>query len=335
MRNSSKKSQYYWFLLTILISLLSSCRFTSGDDSFVVDPGSSSFVYYGEALPDEYLWNVISYDTYAYAADGSNKFSVYDILSPTNPMMISTFSLDSGTQPIKQMVSDNRYNIFIAAGNGGLFVVNTSNPSFPVSVFNDNSLFASGLDLYDDYLVVLNNNGWKLFYVTTSSQLTELSSYSYFIDKKPLKVKFLDNWLFVLTDVSLDIFDVSNLSNIVLERSILFTGTIDFAVFQNFVAVVTERNLYFVDINMPLYAEIVRYYELEWRPISINFQNQYMFISWVNRNLSAYRINSLNSISEISRMQMTQPIHDISFSQNYLYLANGLNGLKVYYFLDF
>jgi len=337
MKNNTFFYSYLPRFLIYFISfiLLTSCKFSTVDNSDIEDPGSTSFLLYGEAPANSYLWNLTLYDTYAFASDGENSFSVYDILSPTNPTLFSTFHLNTGSQAIKQIKADWNYNLYIAAGNGGISVINCSNPISPTSIYNDNTIYAGGLDINEAYIAVINNSGWRIYYITTAYQLNEVCNFEYFISKIPRKVKFINNWLFVLTDESVDIFDVSNFSNPSLERSININRTVDFDIIENYLTVITDTNLYFINISSPLYAEIDIYYELEWFPISIDFKNQYMFISWSNRNVSAYRINSINSITEIARKEFSNPVYDMGFSDNYLYFANGLEGLKIYNFLDF
>lgn len=327
------KNYKQFFIYIAILILISSCKITGIDGGELNPPGSGAFLYYGSAPAIDFSWNVTTYDTYAFVADGNSRISIYDILDSTQPRQISSINLPSGSQPIKAIEVDWRYNLYVAGGNGGLHIINCSDPGFPVLVASYPNIYATGLSFQDDYLAVIDNNGWRLFYLTGSSYLTEVGSYIYFMNRQPLKIHMQDNWVFVASHNTLEIFDITNPSNIRLEKNFSFSNFIDFDFIDNYLTLITNYNLYFIDISNPLNASLSNYFELLWTPVMIRNKDNHIFISWENRSLSAYKVWSINIVREVSRKNFTQTVWDISFKNNVLYLANGNEGLKVYNFI--
>lgn len=326
------KIRFIIFKLLILL-IISSCRITNNGDNIITDPGSSAFVFYSNSEAFSYNYNLLLKNNYIYSSDGNNRISIYDVLNPIAPSRLHSFSLESGSMPVRHIIADNRNNIYVAAADGGLHIINVSNPAFPQSISYNPDIFATGSAYLDDYLFVTHNNGFKIYYTGSGNQLTEIGSFSYFLNRRPLKVLIKNNWLYIITSHTLDIFDVSNTSNIQLEKTLTFTDVIDIDFVSHYLALITGNNLYFINIFNPMTAYIEKYYVLEWMPALIRFYDNNMFIAWQNLNLSAYRMHSINRIEEIARKHFAQPVNDLTYHQNLLYLSNALNGIQIYYFL--
>jgi len=325
------------FVLSTACCLLSlailSCRLTGfpEGDFFPIDPGDLSFVRQSNVPAMSSVTNMTLYNNFAFVADGNGRLGIHDVTSSLTPITISSITIPDVQQSIRRIEVDWRNNLYVAAGVGGLHVINASNTHFPVVVASHNQINAADLSLYEDYIAVIDNNGWRLLEVVSSSHLSELFFYDYFIPRQPMRILMRGNWVFVASRDFIDIFDITNPFNVRLERQIRISGFVDFDILDNrFLVVATFNRLLFIDITSPLNADIASDLVPMWTPHVIRAHNNYLFISWTNRSLSAYRILTITSLREESRKEFPQLVRDIDFRGNLIFLSNGINGFDIY-----
>ena len=337
---SPKLNKIYVFLsFSLCLILLISCRFTSYDWEDVDPPGDFFFIHHGTVPAINTTRNTAIYDNYAFSSDGNGVVAVYNIINSFEPYLISSIELPTN-QIVRKIEVDWRYNLYAAVGNAGVFIINTSNPSYPDIIGDFPHILALDLSLQEDYIAVTDQFGWKLLFLLSSSHLTEINSYYYFDSRQPERILLRGNWVYVVSRNYLDIFDITNIYNIRLERSFHFYDNIvDFdiinSIASSFIVLATTQNLYYINITNPLSASIVSDFGLSLIPRTLRTRNNYLFIGWENRSLSAYRIADVLQVpSEESRINFSNVVLDIDFRNDLMYFSLGTSGLQIYYYLN-
>ena len=324
------------FFLTHFMLLLLSCRLTEGGGGEINPPDSSAFIHYSSVQPIDFTSNTTIYDSFAFASDGYGSIAIYNVNNAYQPHLMTSLALPTGNQSIRKIAVDWRFNLYIAAGSGGVFIVNCSNQYFPSIEREFPHLLAYDLSMQEDYIVTTDRGGWKLFYLTSASNMTEIGSYDFFDGRQPEKILIRGNWVYVTSKNHFDIFDITNSSNIRHEGSFSFTNSVvDFDIIGDFIVLLTTHDLYYIDISQPLYAEIAGYYGLQLMPKTMRVRGHHLFISWTNNSFSAYKVWGINTLpTEESRINFSNMVLDIHFNKDLIYLSKGYEGLHVYYYME-
>gem|GEM_PF-5119428 len=321
-------------LFSFILLTLVSCRFYDVNWDDVDPPDDLDFILQGTAEPIVYTRNTTIYDNYAFTSDGNGVIAIYNVINSFNPYLESHIQLPTN-QIIQKIEVDWRLNLYVAAGNDGVFIVDTSSPSFPSVVNEYPHLYALDLSLQEDYLAVVDQAGWSLFFIQSSAQLSEVNSYRFPDNRQPVKILLRNNWVYVFSRFYVDIFDITNIYNIRLERSFSFANRIvDFDIIGNFIALVTTSELYFIDITFPLSASIEGDYALFLTPRTLRARNDKLFIGYENRSLSVYQVWGVHILpTEVSRISFQNVVLDVDFRSDLIYMSAGNTGLLIYYFL--
>jgi len=317
-------------LILAICLCLTTCKFTDYGD----ETGDFEFIEQGSAPAGvSNIRNALLRYPYLYCADSNGSLSVYNVSTPTYPYLVSTRPLPGLSQPIRRIEYNNYHdNLYLAAGTGGVYIVNVSNPANPVYVTSYQYINAYDISYYNHYLAVTDTNGFRLFYTNSASTLSEEDSYEFFINKQPQKLLLTYYWAFVFTSYTLEIFDVTNTRNIVWEKSIeLNSPFIDFTqITDSYLAAITQNNIQIFDITSPLNISLAKYYDINRSPVMMRYYNSNLYISWTDRSLTINRVYGINNISEVSRKVFDHRVADVEFYSDYIYLSNEEDGIKIY-----
>jgi hypothetical protein len=315
------------------VVLLTSCRFTDWGDGDFIPPTDHAFVYQGTAPANLFTWNVALYDRYAFTSDGNGFICIYDAINVYMPHQVSSIDIGTGGQTIRNIEVDWRYNLYVAAGQAGLYIVNASSVFFPVVLAHVPHIHALDISLDDDYLAVIDRNGWKLYYISGHATLTEIGSFDYFLPKQPQKIMLRGNFVYVFSSDSLDIFDVTNPMFITLERTIPWFDFIDYTMVGSTLAVICRDYLYFIDTFRPTSASVVKEYGVRRIARSIGFNAGVLYMGWTDNSLSAFQLRDIFNLTdsdERARIVFEQNVFDIKFRNDVIFISNGAQGLKLY-----
>ena len=321
------------YLLFLVICITVSCRLTDSGWNNFNPPGDSQFTHQATAEPVYTTLSTILYDNYAFTADGAGYITIYNVINSLDPYLINHFQLPA-SNPVRKIEVDWRINLYVASGDGGLYILDCSNPSSPFMITEEPNIQANDLSYFEDYLAVIVGTGFRLYYLSGNSTLFEVNSFDFFDGRRPMKILLKDNWLYVFSENNFDIFDVTNLYNISHEYGFYFHNRfVDFTILTDFIVLITTSDLFYIDIFNPLHAEVVKSYALAAMPSSISARNEFLFIGWENRNLSAYKILSIDvEPLEDARIYMPYVVRDIDFKNDMIYLSIGQGGLAIYYY---
>jgi len=317
----------YLVFLTLCL-LLTTCKFTDFGD----DIGDFDFIAHGSATAISSINNSLLRYPYLYSADGYGRITVYNISDSNTPYIVTSRQIPGLSQQIRNMEYNNRYdNLYLATGNGGIYVINVSNPANPAFVSSYPYINALDLSYKEDYLAVATTNGFVMYYANTSSALSEVDSYDFFISQQPQKILLTYFWAFVFTHNTIEIFDVTNPNNIYWERTLNLTGTfIDYTLIGNYITVVTSNSLQMFDISSPLNASLAKDYGVSKYPQIVRYHSGKLYISYTDRTLYVYEAASINNIYELSLKSFNRKVMDIEFDGFYIYLSNEEDGIKIY-----
>jgi len=325
-------------LFVLLVTgLLVSCLLT-GLDGDISPPGDMSFMFIGSATAVEQTRNMAinRFDRVAYTSDGSGIIGIYNIANPRDPLMVHSLRLQTGGEHIRKIEVDDNRNLYIAAGNGGLFIVNVLNPQMPVIHYENSSINARDLSFEDDHVAVINDNGWVLYNRTALDHLFEIRTHNYIDNPSPRKVLLRYPWLYVANADRLDIFDLNSPPQSRPERTITYNNFIDFDVDPNgvFMALITQNELIFIDISNPLVTSEIRRMGVNLNSRVIRISQGRLFISTWARTVHVFRLTTLLEIpEEETRINLPQVVQDISFHLGYILLSQGINGFEIYRYL--
>jgi len=315
-------------IILALCLLLTTCKFTDFGD----DIGDFDFMEHGTAAAVSSIQNALLRYPYLYCADGVGRITVFNISDSNAPYRVVSRQIPGLSQPIRKIEYDIRYdNLYLATGSSGLYVVNVSNPTNPTYVASYPYVYALDLSYKEDYIAVTNSNGFVMYYANTSSSLSEVSSYNFFISQQPQKILLTYFWAYVFTQNTIEIFDVTNPNQIIWERTLNLTGSfVDFTLIGNYITVVTSNSLQMFDISSPLNASLAKDYGLSKYPQIVRYHSGKLYISFTDRNLYVYEAASINNVYELSRKSFSRKVMDIEFDGFYIYLSNEEDGIKIY-----
>jgi hypothetical protein len=187
------------------------------------------------------------------------------------------------------------------------------------------------MDLYDgdnqDLLAVTDNNGWKLLKITGSGQTLELSNWDFMQNKIAYKLKINFPYLYVGSNESIDVFDISNPYNPDHIQSFPLSYFRDFQIVGSYIIAITANNLLFYNITEVGSLDLEVSYNLSLPPTSFAVNGSELLIGYENKKLAYYNINDLNAIVFVSNLQFNDFIYDIKCANNYFYLACGTDGI--------
>jgi hypothetical protein len=324
-------------LFVLLVTgLLVSCLLT-GLDGDISPPGDMSFMLMGSANAVEQTRNITinHFERYAYTSDGNGIIGIYNIANPRDPLLVHSLRLQIGGDFIRNMEIDASRNLFIAAGRGGLFIVNVLNSQMPVILYENPSINARHLSFEDDHIAVATDNGWILYNRTALDHLFEIRTHVYMDSPSPRKVLLQYPWLFVANIDRLDIFDLNTPPQSQPERTIYYSNFRDFDVDANgvFMALVTQGGLSFIDISNPLNATVLHSMGNNLNSRVIRIAQGRLFIA-SNSNVHVFRLTSLEETpKEESRLDLFHVVQDIAFHQGYTLITQGFNGFEIYRYL--
>jgi hypothetical protein len=322
----------FLFLYVLLLFLLTSCIWN--DEPFEDFYSSAPFVHLstGEAFTTTY--NSTLYHDFAFTSDGLGNICVYNIIDSHNPVRISETNIPTSGQRIHHIAVDWRYNLYTASGTGGFQIVSATNLYNLFTVFTEPNVYALDLSYQDDYFVVIDRFGWKLFYMLNANSPSEINSYYYHMtQRQPYMILLRGSWVYAFSLDRLDIFDITNVYNIRLEVSIPLNSTfIDYTMMENFLVIACQFHLHIVDISRPLQAYNAHIYSLNrtTRTIAYNQNNGYLYFSWIDRSIWGYKVNSISNLVKRSEKDFTQSVFDIQFRGTRMYMSNGSDGLGIY-----
>jgi len=320
------------FTVFFIFVFFTTCKFTDWGGENFGEVNDSSFLSVGSLQPVSSLRNAIRYWEYIYASDGYGRITVYNTFAPQSSYYVASRTVPGVSQYISNIAFDNRYsNLYLAAGADGMHIMNVSTPSNPSHVASYYSLNALDLSFKSDYIAVIDTNGWKLYYVTNSFGISEIASYSFFISKQPQKIYMTDFWVYVFSNNTLDVFDITNTNNIRWERTINLKGTfIDYTIVDGYLAVIEQSWLEFFDISQPLNMTQIKDWGLSKTPQMMRYNSPYLYISWTDRELSIYKVFSIYNIEEVAKKSFNWRILDVEFQNDYIFLSNEADGLQIF-----
>lgn len=319
------------FLLIISFLLLISCKITSSDPNNDL-PDDANFNIIDSVDPIERAYNLTIDNKLLFVSDGSSRISVIDAFVPWNLDRLSTCIINSSSdERIYQSIRDSRNYLFCTNGNNGMYAVNSSNP-LALDVDNHNTnLNPVSLDYYEgnnqELLAVTDENSWKLLKITSAGQTIQLHSHSYFTNRVVNKIKISYPYVFVGTDQSIDIFDISNPDNPSPVNTVTISNFRNFQIIGGYLVAITTDNLIFYNVTDPAGMFITQKYELPYAPTSFIIHDGKLLIGYENKKLVYYEIASLNTIVEIASKEFNDYIFDIDYSDNYYYLCCGTDGV--------
>ena len=331
------KKTLFWCV--ILFIFLTSCIFTAFGDGDLPPPSDIGFVDVSRISAVNFLHNTTFYDFYAFSSDGIGGITVYNFITPSEPRIVSHNPLPIN-QVIRKIEVDWNYNLFLAAGSAGFYIVSAANLHNLTVTAHDDRVNARDISVWEDYIAVADIDGWRLYrYLGGFNLIEECRYYDYHRPVEPQKIYMDGNWIYVFNRRSLDIFDVTNTTKVDRVASFDFPSNfVDFEIirtgFEKVLAVVTQKHMIFFDILRPLNTTLIRDpYGFNKTPRAIRYNQGNLYITWEDRDVSVFVIYSLMSITERdekSRKQFPQVVSDVDFYRGYVFFTHGTQGIGVY-----
>ena len=333
------------FIFLFSLILLTSCIFTAFNEGEMVPPSDVSFIQEKGAPAIDFIQNTAFYDWLAFSSDGYGNISIYSFINPENPTLISHTSIPTN-QVISKIEVDSDYNLYLATGNDGVFIVSASNLNNPSVICHDNNINARDLSFQSEqkgnFLAVADVDGWRMYQYMNSFSLIEVGRYyQYYQNERPQRIFLRRNWVFVFNQNSLDIFDATNTSRIERINTFFYSNIADFVDFdfikngsEEYLAVATRSNLYFFDITNPLNTTMIRDpIGFNKTPRTIRYHQGKLYICCEDRDVSVYVVYSVTSLSytdEKARKSFPQVMTDVDFFKDFVYFSSGTGGLRVF-----
>lgn len=270
---------------------------------------------------------------YVFSSDGLGRITVIDAFIPWNLNRVSTLKFyNNATDRVYDSLRDQRNMLYAALGNSGLFILNTSNPVAPTVHSVNANIAPKSLDIdennvYSDLMAVAGEDFWKIYEVIGAGQLLELSSSTSISGKLYNKVKIKYPYMYVGSNFSIDVYDITNPFLPSMVRSVPVYYLTDFDLIGTSLIAITSNQLIFFDNTQPEYLNQLTYYILNIPPVCFSLVNGHLLIAYENKKLVYYQISDISAITEIAYIQFNSFIQDIKYYDDYYYLANSEDGV--------
>jgi hypothetical protein len=292
------------------------------------------------------IWNTLDnvyYVTingdYAYVAVLENGLQVIDISDPTNPNVIGSY-YDIPLKTIQDIAIKGNY-AYVANQHNGLLVIDISDPSQPkyAGVY-DTPGVAMGVALNGNYAYVADGNmGLQVLDITDpahpelAGSFESLSTYMYSVSVK-------DSYAYVLSQ-GLEIIDISDPTQPLHIGSLTLGGTHGEIIVRDDYVYVSGEGLISIDVSDPANPRIVGNYK-SWAvpyipPGNYTYSSQVFWGLDISGNYAYLTGNTLQMIDItdptnlrwVGSYNTPGKIYSIDVNENYAYIADWENGLRI------
>ncbi len=319
--------------LTLCLFLLVSCRVVNPSDNPDLPGDNMNMDIISSAAVINSSSNLTLDFPYIFSSDGLGRITVIDAYIPWNINRVASLKFyNNATDRIYSSVRDKRNTLYTALGNSGFFILNTSNPTAPTVHSVNTNIAPKSIDIdennvYSDLLVAAGDDFWKIYEVIGAGQLLELSSSTSISGKIYNKIKVKFPYMYVGSNFSIDVYDITNPFLPSLVRSVPVYYLTDFQLIGNTLVAITSNQLIFYDNSQPEYLNQLTYYILNVPPVCFSLINGNLLIAYENKKLVYYQISDLTAITEIAYIQFSSFVQDIKYYNDYYYLANSEDGV--------
>ena len=274
---------------------------------------------------------------YAYVGEGRNLL-VLDISTPSSPSRVGRVQLPG---LIMDDATFGNY-IYVADGDGGLQVLDISNPTVPVIrgfYSSTNLTFTSRIKIFGGTAYVANeNDGLQIFDLSNPILPSLLSSTNFGGYADDLIIKATANGVFayLTTDESLCIIDVSNPTSPVLRGQTTINGgsATSIAMVGNYVyAAAQYGNLEIIDVSNPESPVDVGHAPSMLYPACVAAANNFVYaVSQLNINgFDVFSVSgsTLTLVGHISNVTTSGYYTKMQISGNQVCIVGGASGFQV------
>ncbi|ETR68331.1 MAG: hypothetical protein OMM_10640, partial [Candidatus Magnetoglobus multicellularis str. Araruama] len=230
---------------------------TSWEDGFsILDISTPD--YYTTACLNDIQANAVSVSGATAYALYANCFKVIDIHNDYSPTLVR--SIDCNGSLEKMVISGN--TAYIAGGwNGGLKIYDLSNPFMPGLIGSVDNIWVNDIDVIDtNAYVSCAYNGIKIIDISKPNEPEIINSFNFeTFNNRTESIAISKNIAVVVGDkVQLQILDISDFSQIQVIASLESISYATDVILRNNIAyILTEQNIYAVDISIPSIPVII------------------------------------------------------------------------------
>ncbi|MBD3190659.1 MAG: hypothetical protein GF308_08440 [Candidatus Heimdallarchaeota archaeon] len=325
-------SQGYCFEISVQNDYLYYCDSSGRPENFLIIDISNPAnpVEVGSYASEEIIIGSYIEENYAFLACRTNGLEIVQISDPTNPNKVGEF--DTPCQSWDVYVQDN---VAFVADIESLQIIDVASKSYPSFITDYGYIpsIANAVVLHSNYAFIADSYQ-GLVVVEVSDPTNPIICVNKEIAGRVFELQIQDHLVYVLSDVGLYIYDITNPSSpIFIDSYGVGSGVVGFHISENYGYLTTiDDELLILDITDPYSITLEGSCSIVNDPYTINVYDEegYAFIAGMNEGEMCIVDISTSSTPMIAGWyNQTNVVYDIQFQGQYAYLANGESGLLV------
>ena len=273
-----------------------------------------------------------TYDHYAYINYKNNGLKIYDIVTPANPTLLNSFTLDGSN--VDDMYFDYPY-AYLAYGGNGLIILNISNPENLIQVgsYFDGD-WVSAIHKKDNYIFQNSNDSLKIINVSDPTNPQEVSS----IETGGFrKIDIEGNYAFLAqSSLGVKILDISDLNNITTVGQLEFDDDVrSVTVKGNYLYVSAfSDGLWIIDVSNPSSPNMLGHYLSEHKVEESRVNENLVYLSNRRAGVTILDVSDPLNPERIGYYNDPNSVMYIDLYENYIVVANISAGFYIARFDD-
>lgn len=325
-----KKAPFILLLLFVLVG----CKTTS--TSTDNPPDTNDFIQITGSCPvNGDITRLAVTDYYAYIIDTAHRIHLVDIVNSYAPRLISSYDyLYSNIAVPIDIVVDWRKYAYISAGEDGLHVIDTNSQNGGGMTQIEHYLdypHAGKMAINDDYLFMADGTKFWIFMRTTSSTIMQISQFDNLLGNTITALYLSYPYLYVGTESSFDIVDVTNPYNPqrVSSLSLPTVKDIDEDPITKRAFIATETGLFVLNVTNPNIIIQSAYYRTSYPLLTIQFDSGYLLAGSADRSIKLLDLHDLANVEQIDYHLFNDVPTEIEKNAGYYYVTCGVDGFYI------
>jgi PKD repeat protein len=284
----------------------------------------------GRLMTTSAVNTVIVAGNYTYITNAEGDLLIADISNPAAPTVsgsydIAGYAQDAAVSGNYAYVTNNLYD---DEYHGRLEIINISNASAPTLIQSyDTVCWTHGVATLGNYVYIADGDcGLLILNITNPSSPILAGSYD---TANAFEVAVVGNYAYVGDESGLEILDVANPATINLLGSYDTSGYISGVdVANNYVYLADQKGLEILDVTNPATPNLLGGYVTS-DAVDITVSSKYVYVADSN-GLLVLDISTPSSPKLESKYDIACDTSDVAISDNYAYIADGINGLEIF-----
>ncbi len=267
---------------------------------------------------------------YVYIASGSD--DIYYIFEVSDPSSIQQLTSQSSAHQTRDVLIDNNI-LYVSEMNGGISVVNVSDPSSPQNIGyaqTNTTPSYSKMDIAGDTLIVASDSQ-TIYFVNVSSKTSPVIYKELTFSYSSYDVSANDSFVFLAADFIGII--VVNITKPVTPNICSATDRPEISgiAFRDNIAFITDSNngLFILNVTNSNNAQIISSVWLEKPAIDISVLDNVAMISCGYDGYYSIDVSDLENPQIADHEDTVEFVYEIAINGSYAFVANGNDGLRI------